>query len=112
MIAITIECDLSKMEDALSAENLENAQLALAERFSHVMDPYVPYRTGMLAGNVDIQPDGVLYTEEYAGYAYFMEDVNFSRHTHPKATGFWDEAAKSNHLDELVSFLGTVICDD
>lgn len=55
-----------------------------------LMDKYVPFRTGNLAGSVRNEPWKVVYVAPYANYVYVGRGMTFSKQVHPLARSYWD----------------------
>ncbi len=82
----------------------DKAKLYAHERLRMYCDPYVPYRTGHLAGdatvsaefakNVKVSSECVHYISPYAVYPYHGVHMNFRTDKHPLATSYWDRAMK------------------
>lgn len=73
-------------------------------------DPYVPYKTGMLANNVEISETGVRYLQPYAWIQYH----NIFNHTtdfHPLATDHWQAAMMRDRREEFLIELGQLIAE-
>jgi hypothetical protein len=60
-------------------------------------DPYVPFRTGVLAGSPMTNSHvGVInYATPYARRLYYGVGMNFRRAFHPQATHHWLEKSKA-----------------
>ena len=101
VVKITVEADLQGVVDNL--ENVvhdDETMLLVHARYSQILDPYVPYDTGYLSqGSVEIEPDGVVYTADYAWRQYYGENFNHKTEVHPLATAFWDKVAMQTYLD-------------
>ena len=72
-------------------------------------DPYVPYRTGALANNIDITADHVRYNQPYAARNYFKDNFQHSPEVHPLATAHWGEAMLADHGDEFRAGVAEII---
>ena len=72
-------------------------------------DPYVPMDTGMLAQDVTITDEAVIYNRNYAKKPYNGENLNFSKDLHPLATAKWDRAmavAKGQQIaDDIQNYI-------
>lgn len=64
--------------------------------------PYVPMRTGMLAGQVVITPGQIEHTVPYAHYIYNGTGFNFRKDLHPLASAAWDKKAEPTQKRKLV----------
>lgn len=64
--------------------------LYAASEAARLMDKYVPYRSGALAGSVDTDtPWRVKYMMPYAIYVWRGRGMTFSTQTHPQARSHW-----------------------
>ena len=92
---IRVELDESKIIRKVTNDNFG---LLVAKTWKDLIDPYVPYRTGSLAGvegqTVKTDPWGIWYRMTYAEYVYFSDGWDFSKKTHKSATDHWDKAAE------------------
>ena len=96
-----------KLEDVIDDPE---TMLLVHALYAQVLDPYVPYDTGYLAGqSVEIEPDGVLYTADYAWKQYYGEDFKHKTEVHPLATAFWDKVAMETHYDEFAEKVKEII---
>lgn len=80
--------------------------LFVAKTWRDLIDPYVPYRTGQLAGvegtTVQVSSWEIWYKMKYAEYVYFSNGWDFSKNMHKSATDHWDIAAeKAGQKDKL-----------
>lgn len=80
--------------------------LFVSKTWRDLIDPYVPYRTGQLAGvtgaTVELLPWKIWYKMGYAEYVYFSNGWDFSKKMHKSATDHWDtKAAQSGQLNKL-----------
>ena len=94
--------DLTKELSAL-AEKMQNDPQLMTEInqiLANKYDPYVPYITGALAGNITVDENGITYNQPYAEEVYeSMRPHNLEEH--PLASSHWDEVAFANHRDEI-----------
>jgi hypothetical protein len=71
------------------------------------MEPYVPFRTGMLAVHkAEVHTDYVLYNVPYAKKLYHAKWMRINKSFHPLATDHWAEAmikAKNKHYLNAVA---------
>lgn len=74
-----------------------------------LVDPYVPFREGNLAHNVDITADYVLYKVPYARRMYYGKGFKFSKDKHPLATSHWDEVAMRTRKQQLIQSIENYI---
>lgn len=74
-----------------------------------LVDPYVPFREGNLAHNIDITKDFVHYKSPYARRMYNGKGFNFSKDKHPLATAKWDEVAMKSQKNKLVKSIENYI---
>ena len=82
----------------------EDTMLLVHANYAKILDPYVPYDTGYLSQeSVEIEPDGVVYTADYAWSQYYTTTFKHKTEYHPLATAFWDKVAMENHYDEMMA---------
>lgn len=74
-----------------------------------LVDPYVPFREGNLAHNVDITADYVLYKVPYAKRMYYGKGFKFSKDKHPLATAEWDKIAMKTQEGKLIQSIENYI---
>lgn len=70
--------------------------LYAASEAARLMDKYVPYRSGALAGSVNEQPWRVSYTMPYAIYVWRGRGMTFSTQTHPQARSHWSRPLEND----------------
>lgn len=73
-------------------KNKEQAYRNLVNNIKNDTDPYVPYKHGNLAKNVQDTPKGYMYTEDYASYAFNPtapsgKPKNYTKDVHIQAQG-------------------------
>lgn len=73
-----------------------SARLFANSELRRLSDPYVPFRTGALAGTVEITSKYLRYIVPYAHKMYEGEGFDFRTDTHPLATARWDQVAMKN----------------
>jgi hypothetical protein len=92
---IRVELDESKIIRKVTNDRFG---LLVSKTWRDLIDPYVPYRTGSLAGVTDqtvtTDPWEIWYRMTYAEYVYFSNKWKFSKEMHPSATDHWDKAAE------------------
>ena len=69
-------------------------------------EPYVPFRTGMLARtgytNTEIGSGQVEYGGPYAGRLYRHPEYDFDTSSHADAGAYWFERMKVDHRDDIL----------
>lgn len=77
-----------------------NKELGLfsASEAARMMDKYVPYRSGALAGSglASSEPWKVVYAMPYAIYVWNGRGMTFSKQTHPLARSHWSQPLESD----------------
>lgn len=73
-------------------KNKEQAYRNLVNNIKNDTDPYVPYKHGNLAKNVQDTPKGYMYAEDYASYAFNPttpsgKPKNYTKDVHIQAQG-------------------------
>lgn len=79
------------VENAVNNLLDDDTMLSIQQIFADAIDPWTPFLTGRLSGDITIDSEGVTYNVPYAadkyyGYAYHKE-------VHPLATSHWDKVA-------------------
>lgn len=107
----TVQVDLQGLvDDIKSIPQDEQTMLLIHALFAQTVDPYVPYDTGYLSqGSVEIAPDGVIYTAEYAWKQYYGDEFRHNTEIHPLATAFWDKVAMETQLDSFAEGVKEII---
>lgn len=126
------------------AENIENAiddetMLAVHDTFAKLIDPWVPFREGALAQDIEVTPDYVRYISPYAHYQYVGmvygpnipiyengdivgwfsppgrkkhptgKPIQYGTELHPLATKEWDKVAMQTQLDNFTESVKAII---
>lgn len=80
----------------------ENAKKVLLDDIKADSNEFVPVRTGTLRNSavVDVSDSSVSWTTEYAQAMY--ERNHEGSTNNDKATGYWFETAKGNHLGQWI----------
>lgn len=76
---------IGKVDSAITSVKISNAA-------RNIMDPYVPYDEGIMAGSATAEVGAVVYSANYSKYPY-TKNFNFRKDRHPKATNHWDKAS-------------------
>ena len=102
--------DLMRMvENLINDDVMTEIHKILAE----LCNPYVPYLTGALSGKdaqeLQIDADGVHYTQPYAQYQYYGTEFNHTLNPHPRATALWDKVMMSEMGDVLIQRVTEVL---
>lgn len=102
-MSASVTIDLTGIDAKFSAEATENARALLCERVLEDSNRYCMQETGALLGSGDFTDSQVMWTVDYAKYAYnadrALTDVN------PNATPQWFETAKQSHLEEWREYI-------
>ena len=69
----------------------ETTMLRIQEVFAETIDPWTPFLTGQLSGDIEIDSTGVTYNVPYAKNKYYGEV--YHKEVHPLATSHWDQVA-------------------
>ena len=95
--ATVIKVELDENKIIRKVDN-DRFGLLVAKTWRDLIDPYVPYRTGQLAGvegtTVQVSPWEIWYKMKYAEHVYFSNGWDFSKNMHKSATDHWDKAAE------------------
>lgn len=68
-------------------------------------DNLVPYKTGNLASDIDILPqgNGIRYSAEYAPFVVDMPaGTNFNKKVHPNATSNWNSKSYDKNVEKWI----------
>ncbi|APX72865.1 minor capsid protein [Companilactobacillus allii] len=93
--------------------NPKNIELALAYKITEMSDPYVPFRSGAMAGHTKIIGDDVgahiVYSEKYShkqfvGVSPSGKPFNYTITHHPDAGSHWINRVKDESIDEIKEF--------
>lgn len=108
---IRVELDESKIIRKVTNDEFG---LLVAKTWRDLIDPFVPYRTGQLAGvegtTVQVSPWEIWYKMKYAEYVYYSKGWDFSKNMHESATDHWDIAAeKAGQKDKLYRTLNNAL---
>ena len=111
--ATVIKVELDENKIIRKVDN-DRFGLLVAKTWRDLIDPYVPYRTGQLAGvegtTVQVSPWEIWYKMKYAEYVYFSNGWEFSKNMHKSATDHWDKAAEqAGQKDKLYRTLNNAL---
>ena len=99
-----------KIELPLYSVGLE---MDVCNKFIDIVDPYVPYDTGKLSGEVDfvhgMDGSAVVYTAPYAAKQYYGEHFNHNTEHHPLATAHWDKVAMQTERERFVKEVEQIV---
>ena len=106
-MGITLKWNKPVSKVAGDATGGDTTLLFMANEAQRLMDPYVPAtQAQVLADNVEVGVKNgvgqVHYKVPYARYQFYGQGFNWSKEVHPKATGRWDLAMKSERGADLV----------
>lgn len=92
-----LEMDKAKVMNRFE-HRYEAAQKWMDNEVLRTTEPYVPFRTGMLArsgpGHTQLGSGEVVYETPYARRMYYGR-YNFNKSAHPQATAQWFEKSKA-----------------
>ena len=111
-LIVIVELDVSGLNDAVD-QLIESVQddetlLEIHQLLADMADPYVPYKTGALATNIEVTPQGVVYKQRYAEDVY-DEKVPHNPAHHPLATDHWGEAMLRDRGEEFAAGVEDII---
>lgn len=111
--ATVIKVELDENKIIRKVDN-DRFGLLVAKTWRDLIDPYVPYRTGQLAGvegtTVQVSPWEIWYKMKYAEYVYFSNGWDFSKNMHKSATDHWDKAAaNAGQKDKLIRTINSAL---
>lgn len=97
-MGVKIKIDIPKTCNRFSPK-YQKAQKWLDNEVLKDSDPYVPMKTGTLAGSgirgTVIGSGEIIYNAPYAKSCYYARNRNFSKAQHPQASAQWFEKSKS-----------------
>ena len=108
-VRFEIQLDDSLAQDIEKVLDDDATRIEINEAVAKWCDPYVPFRTGALATDIVISPDGITYNQPYAEKNYFGVDIPHNLTIHPLATALWDEAMMRDHEDEFMTEVQEII---
>ena len=88
---------------------LQKAQYAVAQKAAALIDPYVPFDTGVLKNSVNLASkfdEGLLvYNTPYARKQYYLHEQGECLHGDTGLRGsYWGQRAIADHKDDLEKF--------
>lgn len=93
--------------------NPKNVELALAYKIAEMSDPYVPFRSGAMAGHRKIIGDDtgahIVYSEKYShrqfvGVSSSGKPFRYTTTHHPEASSHWINRVKDESIEEIKEF--------
>ena len=105
VLHVKVELNSEAIERKLDALLDDRTNLEIQNTLARFCNDYVPMLEGPLSQTIDVQPDGVTYTQPY--YLHDMNEdlagtTNRTRVYHPKATSFWDRAMMMEKGDVFI----------
>lgn len=105
------EVKFEKLNKALrNLQNDSEVRTRINQVIADKCDPYVPYQTGQLANNIEVNEDGIRYKQPYAKEQYYG-NFEHNKTIHPLATSQWDKVMIQNHKDELNQEIKDIVND-
>ena len=95
-----------KIVDKFQLQDDGNAQLFMANTCFRRMVKYTPWRTGVMATDVTIQPKKVIYEQQYAHKQYETNKGRSGRGKH------WDKKMWNNEKDMVVKEVANYIAQN
>lgn len=74
-----------------------------ASEAARMMDKFVPYRDGILAGSARPSAFEVTYSTPYARRMYEGRGITYRRERHPNARSHWDEGINAPDLANAIT---------
>ena len=110
ILSVEVDFDPDAIVNSIQ-ENLftDEVRTEIVAKFAEMCDPYVPYNTGKLAGSVQISPEGLTYTAEYAGEVYNGIGINFRKDYHPFATAQWDKVMMTEQGELFMEYVSEIL---
>ena len=78
----------------------DTTRLKIQEAFAETIDPWTPFLTGKLSGDITIDSEGVTYNVPYARNKYYGEV--FHKEEHPLASSHWDQVAMEQGAEDIL----------
>ena len=109
-----IDVDIQVDETALQAKlqkliEDDSVKVQANQILARIIDPWIPYDTGELAGNITITADGITYHAPYAAKNYYGDDIRHKTDKHPLATAHWDDVAMQTEMPKLIAEIRDVL---
>ena len=105
-IQIDVKIDDGKLIAMFDSLINDEVMTEIHQVLAEMCNPYVPYLTGALSGKdaqeLQIDADGVHYTQPYAHYQYYGTHFNHTLVPHPRATALWDKVMMSEQGDVFI----------
>lgn len=104
-MTVNVNVNTAGIAAKFTQANLDRIKMdVLSERIKEDSNRYVPYETGALHDNVEIDRDGVHWTVDYAQYVYNMDDgsTNWTQSHGTEPHSHWFEVAKQRHVNEWI----------
>ena len=110
---IKINVDKRAIGDKIMSPFTVGLEMDVCNAFIKIVDPFVPYDTGVLSEDVDyvhtMDGSAVVYTAPYARKQYYGEHFNHNTEHHPLATAKWDQVAMQTERDRFVKDVETIV---
>ena len=97
---VSVDINPRAVESKVGAILDDSTMLKLHEALAETIDPWTPFLTGRLAGDLTIESDGVTYNVPYARKKYY--GVALTKTYHPLATSHWDAVAMEQGASEIL----------
>lgn len=91
MVDVKVELNPNAIKNKVNNLLDDTTMLKLQEAFADTIDPWTPFLTGQLSGDIVIDSSGVTYNVPYAKNKYY--GYAFHKEVHPLATSHWDKVA-------------------
>lgn len=106
-MSYTVDVNLDGLEEMLSEERLNAAQLLCAQSVASDCQPLVPFDTHATRDSMAVERDNVSWNTDYAIYAYYMRGTPSKPGTYPE----WFEVASRRHLHDWERTVGEYLVD-
>lgn len=104
-LGIKVNVDKRSIGDKVWSPFTVGMNIDICKALIDTVDPYVPYDTGKLSGEVDFAQTtsgpAIIYTAPYARKQYYGEEFHHNTEHHPLATAHWDKVAMQTKRDEF-----------
>lgn len=110
VIKVTVDVDgILASPNSLDELIDDDVMLEVHRVFAETIDPWTPFLTGQLSGDIVISADGVTYNVPYASEKYY--GTVYHKEVHPLATSHWDEVAMQTEMDAFTARVKQILVE-
>lgn len=100
----TVELPSNLLDKIISDNSL---MIEVQQLFAETIDPWTPFLTGQLSGDITVDKYGVTYNVPYSAEKYY--GTVYNKTVHPLATSHWDEVAMQSEMETFKKKVGEII---